>query len=112
VPPQNSDSVFTQRVRKRVLIACLDAAIMEQLSERRVLSATNIIAIFKKRFNIQLSPGTVYPVLYALEREGKIKRLPNRTKKLYVITNKGEISIKNLQANAGDIHMMIDGLIK
>jgi DNA-binding PadR family transcriptional regulator len=100
-----------RKTRKRVLTACLDVAIMVQLSER-VLSATNIIATFKKRCNIQLSAGTVYPVLYTLERNGNIKRLPNRRKKLYVLTRKGKETTKYLQAHIRELHIMIDELIR
>jgi DNA-binding PadR family transcriptional regulator len=54
----------------------------------------------------------VYPVLYALERDGNIKRLPNRRKKLYVLTNKGEETIKNMRGNIGELNKMIGELIK
>jgi DNA-binding PadR family transcriptional regulator len=115
VLPQNSDWASAQKVilkvRKRVLTACLDVAIMSQLSERRVLSATNIISIFKKRYNIQLSAGTVYPVLYALEKDGNIRRLPNRRKKLYVLTSKGKETIKNFRENVGNLNTLINELI-
>ena len=112
--PQNSNWASAQKVilkvRKRVLTACLDVAIMAQLSERRVLSATNIISIFKKRYNIQLSAGTVYPVLYALERDGNIQRLPNRRKKLYVLTSRGKETIENFRENIGNLNTLIDEL--
>jgi DNA-binding PadR family transcriptional regulator len=72
-------------------------AIMAKLSERKVLSATGIISVFKKRHNIRLSAGTVYPVLYALERNGNIRRLPNRRKKFYVLTSKGKEAMENFE---------------
>ena len=84
---------------------------MAQLSERGVLSATNIISIFKKRYDIQLSAGTVYPVLYVLEKDGNIKRLPNRRKKLYVLTSKGKKTIKNMRGNIGELKKMINDLL-
>lgn len=111
---QNSDSLSAQKVilkvRKRVLTACLDVAIMAQLSERRVLSTPNIIEIFKKHYNIQLSAGTVYPVLYKLEKDGNIKRLPNRRKRLYVLTRKGKEVIENFRENVGNLNTLIDEL--
>jgi DNA-binding PadR family transcriptional regulator len=84
---------------------------MAQLSERTALSATNIISIFKKRYNIQLSAGTAYPVLYALEKDGNIQRLPNRRKKIYVLTNKGKAAIKDIRGNIEELHRMINELI-
>jgi DNA-binding PadR family transcriptional regulator len=113
--PQNLDWASAEKVkrkvRKRVLMACLDVAIMAQLSERRVLSAANIILILEKRSNIQLSAGTVYPALYALERDGNIKRLPNRRKRLYVLTSKGEEIIKNMREDVGELNKIINELL-
>jgi DNA-binding PadR family transcriptional regulator len=115
VPPKNLFGAPTQKVlrkvRKRVLKACLDVAILAELSEKKVLSATNIILFFEKRFEIQLSAGTVYPVLYALERDGKIRRLPNRRKTFYVLTSKGEEIIKDIQGSVGELYSIIDELL-
>lgn len=86
-------------VRKRVLKAVLAPAILAVLSEMTMSSATNLIAVFKKRYGIQLSPGTVYPVLYALEKENEIKKLPHRIRNLYVITKKGKKTIEDLNGN-------------
>jgi len=98
-----------RKIRKRVLTACLDVAIMAQLSERRFLSATNIISVFRKRYNIQLSAGTVYPVLYALERDGKIKRIPYyRAKRLFVLTSKGKEEIKYFQTNSYRLNELLE----
>jgi DNA-binding PadR family transcriptional regulator len=114
VLPQNSDCLNAQegilKVRKRVLKACLSVAIMAELSKRTALSATNIISILKKRYNIQLSAGTVYSVLYALEKDRNIQRLPNRRKKLYVLTNKGKENIKNIRRNIGELNKVINEL--
>jgi DNA-binding PadR family transcriptional regulator len=97
--------------RKRILKAVLAPAILAQLGKRNVLSATNIIDILQKSYNIKLSAGTVYPVLDALETDGKIKRLPRRIKKLYVLTSKGKENIKNLQENMGDLQKMLNELL-
>ncbi|MBN1357397.1 helix-turn-helix transcriptional regulator [Candidatus Bathyarchaeota archaeon] len=81
------------------------------MSERRFLSAPNIIEVFKKRYKIQLSAGTVYPVLYALEKDGKITRLPNRRKKFYVLTNEGKATINNIRENVEELHKIINELV-
>lgn len=112
----NQDSAPAQEVvlevRKRVLKACLAPAILGLLSERNSISATNIIEVFKKCYDIALSSGTVYPVLDALEKKGDIKRLPHRIKRLYVLTNKGKATIENLQKNVGNLNNLVTELIK
>jgi DNA-binding PadR family transcriptional regulator len=100
------------RIQKRILKAVLAPAILAQLAERRFLSAANIMDVLQKSSNIRLSSGTVYPVLDALEKEGKIKRLPRRINRLYVLTSKGQETVENMQLNAGELLMMISELIK
>lgn len=112
--PKNSDWMSAQevtQVRKRVLKACLAVAIMAQLSERSVLSATNIIAILQRNFNVKLSAGTVYPILDKLEKDGKIRRVPRRIKRLYVLTPKGKENIVNMQEKIEPIRGMVTELI-
>ena len=99
-------------VRKRLLKACLSVAIPALLMEIHVSSATNIITVIKKRYNIQLSPGTLYPVLHSLVRDEKIKRIPHRTRDLYLLTSKGKETIVALQENVGNLNKLLTHLIK
>lgn len=98
-------------LRKRMLKAILAPLILALLSEMTASSATNFIEIFKERFGIQLGPGTLYPVLYRLEKQREIKSLPNRRKKLYVLTNKGKEIIEDLQAEIENLQSMVCWLI-
>lgn len=99
-------------LRRKLLKACIESAIIVQISERGFLSATDIIAVLRKRFEIQLSPGTVYPVLDKLEKEGKIEKLPNRRKRLYVLTSKGRETSESIGEKIGEINDFVTMLIK
>ena len=78
---KNEDN-FLVETQKRIIKAYLPAIIMTRLDEATITSATDIISMIKKRYNIQISPGTVYPILYQnqLVRNGRIKKLlqPNK----------------------------------
>ena len=112
---QSSDSAFTENhvleLRKRLLKACLAPTILVLLMEKNVASATNIIAFLRKRYDIQLSAGTVYPVLYSLERDGKIRITYNRITRIYILTNKGRLLIENIQKESESLHTLITELI-
>jgi DNA-binding PadR family transcriptional regulator len=41
-----------------------------------------------------MSSGTVYNLMYSLERDGLIKGVQNQRKRLYALTEKGEQNIK------------------
>ncbi len=67
---------------------------MARMDEAGITTPTDITSIIKNRFNIKLSPGILYPVLYKLERDGIINRLPKRIKQIYVLTGKGKKTIR------------------
>lgn len=101
-----------QEVRKKVLKAVLAPAILELLSEITVSSGTNLIAVLKKRYGIQLSAGTIYPVLYSLEKKKQITKIPHRIRCLYILTDEGKETIDNLQLNIKDLQNMVCRLLK
>jgi signal transduction histidine kinase len=51
----------------------------------------DILAYVHERFGIFLSPGQLYPILYALEKHGLIQNKEAGRRKLYVITSKPRI---------------------
>jgi len=50
------------------------------------------MSLINKKFNLMVSPGTVYMALYSLEREGliKSKNHNNSRKRAYILTCRGE----------------------
>jgi DNA-binding PadR family transcriptional regulator len=66
------------------------------LSELRIspLGGHDVIDFINQKFGILLSPGTVYNMLYSLEREGLIEGLWDQRKRVYKLTDKGKENIK------------------
>ena len=58
------------------------------------LSGYDVIALLHRRFGILLSSGTIYSLLYSLERDGLIKGIWNQRKRVYALTEQGEQNIK------------------
>lgn len=72
-----------------------------------------IIADIHKRFDVLLSPGTLYPLLYSLEKKGMIAIELDGRRKNYLITEKGMIQssivIDAYRAQIKDLIKFIDG---
>ena len=51
-----------------------------EISRSPFISGYDIIVIFQKKFNLFISPGTIYLILYKLERDGLIKGEDRRRK--------------------------------
>ena len=56
----------------------------------------SIIAEIHRQFGVLLSPGTLYPLLYGLEKEGWVKVIDVDRKKVYSLTPKGAENLKLL----------------
>jgi hypothetical protein len=82
-----------ENFEKRIIDVYLPMIILARLLDTTVTSAPDIISLIKKRYRIQLSPGTVYPVFYNLEKNECIKVYSNRERKNYVLTSKGRDAI-------------------
>lgn len=54
------------------------------------MSGYDIISYIHKRYSILMSSGTIYSLLYSLERNGLIKGVQNQRKRVYKLTEKGE----------------------
>jgi DNA-binding PadR family transcriptional regulator len=89
--------------QKRILKACLDRIILIEIAERNAINASHITTFVKRKFNIFLSSGTLYPVLYKLERTQKIRQLPKMKKKTFVLTKEGAKELEQFQRELGKI---------
>ena len=55
-------------------------------------SGYDVLLFIQRQFNIDLSPGTVYSTIYAMERKELITIVSTRGKRTYKITEKGKIT--------------------
>jgi predicted transcriptional regulator len=72
-----------------MIISLLPAIILNQGLETTIISPKGVLVHIKKEFSTDLSAGTVYPVFKALEVDGYIERIPNKTNRIYRLTSEG-----------------------
>jgi DNA-binding PadR family transcriptional regulator len=53
------------------------------------MSGYDVISFAHKKFQILLSPGTVYSSLYSLERRGLVKGVNTQGKRVFMLTEHG-----------------------
>jgi len=82
-----------EKLRKRTIKSFMDILILAELKNGS-MSGYDIIGFVHKRFGILMSSGTVYSLLYSMEREGLIKGVSNQRKRVYILTEKGERNIQ------------------
>ena len=88
-------SKFVETLRRRVIKHFLDILILTELKKGQ-LSGYDVIGYIHRKFDVLVSSGTAYSLLYSLERDGLIKGVWNKRKRIYELTEKGEQNIETI----------------
>jgi len=104
-------SVVLKRMHRRIIKNFLDVLVLAEL-RNGPMSGYDVIAFIHNKFRLLVSSGTVYSLLYSLERDGLIVGSWNQRKRVYKLTDKGEETIKAIM-NANDkIQYLMTSLLK
>lgn len=82
-----------EKLQERIVKSFLDFVVLTELSNKP-LSGYDVITLIYKKFSILLSSGTVYSLLYSLERNGLIKATLNQRRRDYSLTEKGRETVR------------------
>lgn len=100
------------KMHRRIVKSFMDILILAELNNGHPMSGYDVIAFIHNKYNILVSSGTVYSLLYSIEREGLIKGVWMKRKRVYMLTDKGEQTIKVI-LNANDkIRGLISNLLR
>jgi DNA-binding PadR family transcriptional regulator len=103
---------FHAEMRERVIRNFIDLLILKELKENGNRSGYDIIDLFHKKFHLILSPGSVYSMLYAMERMSLVAGATAGGKRLYKLTRRGEEKIENILCSLEEIHFFIDSMFE
>jgi len=98
-------------MHRRIIKNFLDVLVLAEL-RNGPMSGYDVIAFIHNKFRLLVSSGTVYSLLYSLERDGLIAGSWSQRKRVYKLTDKGEETIKAIM-NANDrIQYLMTSLLK
>jgi DNA-binding PadR family transcriptional regulator len=84
-------------LEKRMIKEFLDVIILLELKDKGELSGYDFAVLQHQKFDLSLSPGTVYATLYAMERRGLIEGHNDGKKTAFHLTDKGATALENLK---------------
>lgn len=87
------DNSRFEEIHRRSVKTFLDVLVLSEL-RNGAMSGYDVIAFIHNKFRLLVSSGTVYSLLYSLERDGLIKGDWQQRKRGYTLTEKGEATIK------------------
>jgi len=104
-------SVVLKNMHRRIIKNFLDILVLAEL-RNGPLSGYDVIAFIHNKFHLLVSSGTVYSLLYSLERDSLITGVWNQRKRVYKLTEKGEETIKTIMSANDKIQYLMASLLK
>lgn len=85
----------------------MDIIILKHLKNNHPISGYDIIKHLHQKFHMLPSPGTVYSVLYSLERQNLIQGRISNGKRVYKLTKQGEKRLTNIHTAETNIQSFL-----
>jgi len=97
---EKMEGKILKKMHERIIKNFMDIIILSEL-RNRPMSGYDVISFIHNKFHILVSSGTVYSLLYSLERNELIEGTWNERKRVYKPTGKGMKTIETI-LNAND----------
>jgi len=104
-------STLLRTMHRRMIKNFSDIFILAEL-RNGPLSGYDVIEYIHNKFRILVSSGTVYAILYSLERDGLITGNWNQRRRMYSLTQKGEDTLKAILSANDKIECILSSLLK
>ena len=105
------ESRILKKMNERIIKNFMDIIIMAELRNGS-LSGYDVISFIHNKFNLLVSSGTVYSLLYSLERNGLVEGVWDERKRVYKLTEKGGKTIDTILNTNDKIKGFITTLLR
>jgi DNA-binding PadR family transcriptional regulator len=93
VNKEKTEARIIKKMHERVIKSFMDTIIMAEL-QNGAISGYDVITYIHTKFGFLVSSGTVYSLLYSLERNGLLEGVWIERKRVYKLTEKGARTIE------------------
>ncbi|MCW4008139.1 MAG: PadR family transcriptional regulator [Candidatus Bathyarchaeota archaeon] len=100
-----------KKMHERIIKNFMDIIIMTEL-RNGPLSGYDVISYIHNKFNLLVSSGTVYSLLYSLERNGLVEGVWDERKRVYKLTEKGEKTIDILMNTSDKVKGFMANILR
>ena len=100
-----------KKMHERIIKNFMDIIIMTELRNGS-LSGYDVMSYIHNKFNLLISSGTIYSLLYSLERNGLVEGVWDERKRIYKLTEKGQKTIATILNASDNIKGFMGNLLK
>ena len=105
------ESEVISKLHRRLLREFLDLVLLSELKNRS-LSGYDALSFIHNKYDYTVSAGTVYSILYSLERKGLIRGSSVVQKTVFELTNEGKEMMNVVLTNNNDFFVLAKRLLK
>jgi DNA-binding PadR family transcriptional regulator len=104
-------SDILEEMHRSIVKSYLDTIILAELKKSNALSGYDFLEFVQKKFGFLISSGTIYTLLYSMERKGLIQgEWTIEGKRVYVLTDKGANAINIILKSKEEIQRFLGTL--
>ncbi|MCW4029057.1 MAG: PadR family transcriptional regulator [Candidatus Bathyarchaeota archaeon] len=107
---EKSEARIIKKMHERVIKSFMDTIIMSEL-QNGPLSGYDVISYIHNRYGCLVSSGTVYSLLYSLERNELVEGIWIERKRIYKLTLKGTQTIETIHNSQEKIKSLLSTLL-
>jgi DNA-binding PadR family transcriptional regulator len=107
--PKNKVSM---QLYERLVKSFMDVIVLKELGRGNSIGAHEIRVLVYKRFHVLVSSGTIYSLLYSMERDGLIEGIIEGRKRVYRLTEKGKGALENIFESIDKIILLIKAILE
>ena len=98
---------FPEKLRERFIKSFMDVLILTELEREPTMNGYDVVTFIQKEFGIIVSPGTVYSILYSLERNRLIKSMRSQGRRVYSLSDKGKKTLGIMNGAKEELQRLI-----
>ncbi len=107
---QKTEKQILHEIEEHIIKNFLDLSVMIRL-ENQPSSGYDLILYIEKKFRILLSAGTIYSLLYSLERKQFTKGYEQQGRRLYKLTDQGNDVVKIIKKHQKEIEQFTANIL-
>jgi DNA-binding PadR family transcriptional regulator len=108
---EKSEARIIKKMHERVIKTFMDTIIMAELQNGSI-SGYDVISFIHNKFGFLASSGTVYSLLYSLERNDLVEGIWIERKRVYKLTEKGAKTIATIISSHDQIKGFMSTILK
>jgi DNA-binding PadR family transcriptional regulator len=105
------ESKAAYTLNRRIIQNFMDIIILKHLKNNHPMSGYDVIKYLHEKFHMLPSSGTVYSILYELERQNLIEGNMIQGKRVYKLTNQGEKRLDSIRIATPNSKALISSIL-